>query len=78
MRDEQIKHMVERFLSWRLPEHFNPDNGISFKPTFNDSPEAMRMLGITEPMRRNPVGTNLFDYTQAEAMIRHMVEGLPT
>lgn len=77
MTDEQIKHMVNRFLQWKLPESFHPDNGISFKPTFNDSPEAMRTLGLTEPMKCNPVGTNLFDATQAEAMARFMVEGMP-
>lgn len=68
MTDEQIKHMVDRFLMWRLPEHFNPDNGIGFKPPF---PE--------EPMRSRhwPVGTNLFDAMQAEVMVRHMIEGMP-
>jgi len=70
MRDEQIKYMVERFLQWRLPDNFNPDGGISFKPTFNEH--------TTHPMKAEPVGTNLFDYTQAEAMVRHMVEGMPT
>ncbi len=77
MTDEQIKHMVQRFLSWRLPENFNPDNGISFKPTFNDSPAVMKMLGRTEPMKCNPTGTNLFDAREAEAMVRHLVEGMP-
>jgi hypothetical protein len=28
MTDEQIKHMVNRFLGWRLPENFQPDAGI--------------------------------------------------
>ena len=77
MTDDQIKHMTNRFLMWKLPENFNPDGGISFKPTFNDSPEAMKMLGITEPMKHNPSGTNLLGYTEAEAMVRHMLEGLP-
>jgi len=69
MTDEQIKHMVERFLTWRLPDNFNPDAGISFEPKFN--------VGTPYEMMHNPVGTNLFDYTQAEAMVRHMIEGLP-
>lgn len=30
MTDEQIKHMVERFLAWKLPDEFNPDGGISY------------------------------------------------
>ena len=62
-----VDHMVQRFLSWRLPEDFNPDNGISFKPTFNDH--------MDPPMRCNPTGTNLFDARQAEAMVRHMLAG---
>lgn len=69
MDDRQIKHMVSRFLSWRLPENFCPDNGISFKPTFNE--------GTPWPMKHEPVGTNLFDAEQTEDMIRHIVAGLP-
>jgi hypothetical protein len=69
MTDDQIKHMVSRFLGWRLPENFNPDAGISFKATFNEHTD--------HPMRHEPSGTNLLDFTQAEAMVRHMVEGMP-
>lgn len=69
MTDNQIKHMVERFLGWKLPENFNPDNGVTFEPRGNK--------GTQHEYDRNPQGTNLFDYTQAEAMVRHMVEGLP-
>lgn len=68
MTDEQIKQMTVRFLSWKLPEDFRPDAGISFKPTFNEHTQW--------PMRHEPSGTNLLNYTQAEAMIRHLVEGL--
>jgi hypothetical protein len=68
MTDEQIKHMVGRFLSWRLPENFSPDAGISFKPDFNEN--------TPWPMKHQPVGTNLLNYTQAEAMVRHMLEGM--
>jgi hypothetical protein len=74
MTDEQIKHMVERFLCWRLPENFNPDAGISFAPEFNVEWNAKQGL---PPQRHTPTGTNLFDYTQATAMIRHLVEGMP-
>jgi hypothetical protein len=77
MTDDQIKYMANRFLGWRLPENFHPDNGISFKPTFNDDPATWKALGITEPMKCNPTGTNLFDATQAEEMIRYLAEGLP-
>lgn len=70
MNDEQIKYMVDRFLEWRLPENFNPDAGISFKPNFNQ--------GTAYPMKHEPVGTNLFDATQAEEMVRYLVDGMPT
>lgn len=30
MTDEQLKHMVQRFLSWRLPRDFRPDGGVTF------------------------------------------------
>ena len=74
MTDEQIKHMVKRFLGWRLPEHFRPDAGISFNPEYNVEYNAARGM---PPQRHQPIGTNLFDAEQAEAMVRYMVEGLP-
>jgi len=66
---EQIKHMVERFLRWRLPDDFCPDGGVSFARTFNEH--------TAHPMKYEPVGTNLLSATQAEAMVRHMLEGMP-
>ncbi len=69
MTDEQIKYMVNRFLQWRLPETFQPDGGITFKPMFNENTD--------HPMKAEPVGTNLFDFTEATEMVRHMTEGLP-
>ena len=68
MNDEQIKHMVSRFLGWRLPENFNPDAGITFNPNYNEH--------TAYPMKHEPVGTNLFDATQAEQMVRYMIEGI--
>lgn len=68
MTDDQIKHMVSRFLAWQLPKNFSPDAGISFKPEFNEHTDY--------PMRHNPSGTNLFDAMQAEEMVRHMIYGL--
>jgi hypothetical protein len=68
MTEEQIKHMVGRFLGWRLPESFRPDNGISFTSPYSD--ERMKQV-------HHPVGTNLFDWTQAETMVRYMLDGLP-
>ena len=64
MTDAQIKHMVDQFLRWRLPEHFYPDCGISFDQSYRSD--------------HGPVGTNLFTATQADAMVRHMLEGLPS
>ncbi len=69
MTDDQIKHMVERFLQWRLPENFNPDAGISFTPNYG--------VGGPYAGKHQPSGTNLFDYTQAQAMVRHMIEEMP-
>lgn len=66
--EEQIKHMVDRFLGWKLPENFNPDAGINFKATFNEH--------TAHPMKHKPSGTNLFDATQADAMVRYMVAGM--
>lgn len=69
MTEAQIKHMASRFLSWKLPDNFNPDGGISFERDCN--------AGTPWPSKREPVGTNLLDAAQAEAMVRHLVEGLP-
>ena len=61
-----IKHMVKRFLSWRLPSNFDPDNGISYtRPNYAPELDA------------TPTGTNLFNTTQAEAMVRHMLVCAP-
>jgi hypothetical protein len=65
MTDEQIKYMVDRFLGWKLPGNFTPDAGISFKADFNENTVY-------------PTGTNLFDAAQADAMIRYIVDGIPS
>lgn len=70
MTEAQIKHMVDRFLGWRLPENFQPDCGIKF-----DADAAKKI--DPRNARYEPNGTNLFDYTQAASMVRHMLEGLP-
>lgn len=61
--------MAERFLSWKLPENFNPDGGISFQKVGNE--------GTTYEFKREPSGTNLLDFTQAAAMVRHMLGDVP-
>ena len=73
MTEDQIKHMVDRFLGWKLPEHFRPDAGISFEPEFNKEWNAKQGK---PPQRYEPVGTNLFDATQARAMVEYMTEGM--
>lgn len=70
MTDEQIKRMVDRFLTWKLPADFSPDNGISFEPEYTTHPWPTKA-------RREPVGTNLLTATQAEAMVRYIVGDLP-
>ena len=71
MTEAQIKHMVDRFLGWKLPrDEFNPDCGISFdKEPFNTH--------TAHPMKYEPSGTNLLDARQADAMVRYMLDGLP-
>lgn len=70
MTEEQIKHLVNRFLWWKLPPDFHPDCGIHF-----DADAAKKMNPKNH--RYEPVGTNLLTATQAEAMVRHMIEGMP-
>ena len=70
MTEAQIKHMVSRFLAWKLPANFNPDGGVVFSPVGN--------AGTPHEYRNEPSGTNLLDAVQAEAMIRYILEGLPT
>lgn len=70
MTDEQIKRMVNRFLSWKLPADFAPDNGISFEPVGN--------AGTLHEYRHEPVGTNLLTAAQAEEMVRYMLAGEQT
>lgn len=66
MTDEQIKHMVNRFLGWKLPANFSPDGGISVKRP-NYAPNVAW----------EPSGTNLLNADQADAMVRHLLDGLP-
>jgi hypothetical protein len=65
----QVKHMVNRFLGWRLPANFRPDNGITFTPTQHQQGEYAQ--------GHWPVGTNLLSAQQAEEMVEYMIEGMP-
>lgn len=69
MTEDQIKFMVDRFLNYKLPENWKPDGGISF--------ERFGNKGTPHQHTREPSGTNLLDATQAAAMVRHMIDGLP-
>lgn len=68
--EPEIKYMVQRFLGWRLPDNFNPDCGIHF-----DADAAKKLHPRTG--RYEPIGTNLFDAHQAEAMVRYITDGMP-
>ena len=69
-KDALVKKMVDRFLSWKLPDDFAPDCGISFTREFNA--EYMASQGKS-PMINEPIGTNLLNAEQAKAMILHML-----
>ena len=70
LTDEQIKHMRDRFLGWKLPDNFNPDGGVKF-----DAYGAQKLN--PNNAKYEPSGTNLLDAQQAEQMIRYMLDGLP-
>ena len=54
--------MIDRFLSWKLPETFNPDGGISFEPIGN--------IGSAQHQyKHEPTGTNLLDHERAREML---------
>jgi hypothetical protein len=72
MTEDQIKHMTNRFLAWRLPESFAPDNGISFKQVIYPG------MSPGNQAHHWPVGTNLLNAEQAETMVRHLIEGMPS
>ena len=65
-----VDEMVNRFLGWKLPEDFCPDDGISFER--EHSVEYMAKQG-KPPLRHEPIGTNLFTAGQAKAMVKHML-----
>ena len=63
--------MVSRFLCWKLPEDFYPDNGISFKRESDyDHPEFGRT-------KYEPTGTNLLHAGQARAMLEYVLGEKP-
>lgn len=67
MTDEQIKHMVDRFLGWKLPKTLAPDGGIKFEKFVNGQERSDGWW---------PTGTNFLDASQATEMVRYMLEGM--
>jgi len=65
MNDDQINRMISRFLGWKLPENFSPDAGISFKAPYNENTRYT--------FKHEPTGTNLFNWAQADEMVRYMI-----
>lgn len=59
MEKNLIDLMVDKFLSWPLPQDFSPDGGIAFARP--DNPAHW------------PVGTNLLTAEQAREMVKHML-----
>lgn len=64
--EDVINHAVNRFLGWKLPREFSPDNGIVFK--------LPRWEGFPLPTGW-PIGTNLLTADQAKSMFEHCLEG---
>lgn len=64
----EIDEIVNRFLCWKLPEHFSPDCGISFKQ-YSDYEHP-----VFGRNKYEPVGTNLFSADQAKAMFEYVLE----
>jgi hypothetical protein len=69
MTKEQIDHMVQRFLGWTIPETFCPDGGVKFTKIYNE--------GTPYQGEYKPIGTNILNFIEATAMVKHMLEGLP-
>jgi hypothetical protein len=69
-KTEIINNAVDKFLGWRLPKDFAPDNGISYKSESDyDHPVYGR-----NPY--NPTGTNLFTAEQARKMFEHCLSDI--
>jgi len=63
--DYVSRAMVDAFLSWRLPEDFSPDAGISFTRDYNQN--------TPYPRQHEPIGTNLFSADQAREMLEYVM-----
>lgn len=59
-----MDNLVNRFLTWKLPQTFAPDCGISFDGRKDDEWNKNKTW---------PVGTNLFTAIEAKQMLEHVV-----
>lgn len=66
-REPVAKHMVNRFLGWKLPQDFYPDSYVSFDREKHD-----QWGGYPNSW---PTGTNLLTADQAKAMFEYCLEG---
>lgn len=64
IKEANINDIVNRFLSWQLPKSFNPDGGISFDERHDDAWNKNKAW---------PIGTNLLDAAQAQAMFEYVL-----
>jgi hypothetical protein len=60
--EERLRKMVDRFIGWKIPQSFGPDGYITF-----DREKAKASVYW-------PTGTNLLSCTEAEEMLRYMLE----
>lgn len=62
-REEIFKQAVDRFVGWKLPKDFSPDQGVSFKPNGTHESHCW------------PIGTNILTAEQARQMFEHCFPG---
>lgn len=65
--EKEIRRIANRFLSWKLPKDFNPDCGIQF-----DADAAKKIDPRNH--RYEPLGTHLLTATQAQEMVRFIIQ----
>ena len=72
MDDVLMNEMIDRFLSWPIPESFSPDHYISF-----DRNAAIALRARTNGVSW-PTGTNVFNAGEARQMLEHIAAPLLT
>lgn len=61
--EADISAIASRFLTWVVPDDFDPDGGIKYEPG--------------DPRHGRPCGTNILTAYQAEAMVRYILGMMP-